>query len=332
MGVDAVKLAMRKMITLVLIFVISFLAWTMYQKYYIRDDLKSPHILVMMKSLDPQMEFWNTVNAGIEVAKKEFDVEPQIVGPKSEYDVSGQIKMLEEALKLKPDAVILVASDYQALVPWAEKIRKKGIPLVIIDSGINSTIQNSFIATDNIAAGRKMGEVLSKLVDPTKRIAIVSHVQGSLTAIQREEGARSGISASLKIEGPFFCNGSQKEAYEITKKLLKEQPDIGGIAGLNEISTLGAAQAIHELGLTGKVKLVGFDSSKSEILWIEKGVIQAVVIQKPFNMGYLGIKTVYQAFKGEKVQAIIDTGSEVITKENMYTVENQKLLFPFVDP
>jgi ribose transport system substrate-binding protein len=310
----------------------SVLAWTMYEKYYIQAGLKQPYILVMMKSIDPQMEFWNTVNAGIEVAKKEFDVELEIVGPKSEYDVSGQISMLEEALKHKPDAVILVASDYEALVPWAEKIRKKGIPLVIIDSGINSTVQNSFIATDNIAAGRKMGETLSKLVDPSKRIAIVSHVQGSSTAIQREKGARSGISASFKIEGPFYSNASQKQAYDITKKLLKEQPDIGGIAGLNEISTLGAAQAIHELGLTGKVKLVGFDSSKSEIIGIEEGVIQAVVTQKPFNMGYLGIKTAYQAMKGENVEPVIDTGSEVITKENMYTVENQKLLFPFVDP
>jgi ribose transport system substrate-binding protein len=328
----AMKLNMRKMITLVLILVISVLAWTMYEKYYIQAGLKPPRILVMMKSLDPQMEFWNTVNAGFEVAKKEFDVELEIVGPISEYDVSGQISKLEDALKHKQDVIVLVASDYEALVPWAEKIRKKGIPLVIIDSGINSTIQNSFIATDNIAAGRKMGEILSKLVDPSKRIAIVSHVQGSLTAIQREEGARSGISPSFKIEGPFFSNASQKQAYEITKKLLKEQPDIGGIAGLNEVSTLGVAQAIHELGLTGKVKLVGFDSSKNEIKWIEEGVIQALVTQKPFNMGYLGIKTAYQAFNGEKVAPIIDTGSEVITKENMYTVENQKLLFPFVDP
>ncbi|WP_243767479.1 substrate-binding domain-containing protein [Paenibacillus agricola] len=293
-----------------------------------------PHFLVMMKSMDPQIEFWKTFEAGIEAARKEFDVRIDMQGTENEFDVGGQIRKLEEALKSKPDAVILVAADYEALVPWAEKIRKQGIPLVIIDSGINSKVANSFIATDNIAAGRKMGDVLSKLVDPSKHIAIVSHVQGSSTAIQREQGARSGLSENFKnsVVGTYFSNGSQERAYEITKKLLSERGDIGGIAGLNEISTLGAAQAIKELGLKGQVKLVGFDSSKNEIKWIEEGVIQAVIIQKPFNMGYLGIKTAIEALRGNKVEPIIDTGSEIINIANMYTSENQKLLFPFSNP
>ncbi|MCU6793591.1 substrate-binding domain-containing protein [Paenibacillus sp. WQ 127069] len=299
-----------------------------------RPGGNQPHILVMMKAIDPKIEFWNTVGAGIEAARKEFDVQVEVQGPDNEFDVEGQIYKLKEALKSKPDAVVLVASDYEALVPWAEKIRKQGIPLIMMDSGINSTAANSFIATDNIAAGRKMGEVLSKLVDPSKQIAIVSHVQGTSTAIQREQGARSGLSEALQksVVGTYFSNGSEDRAYEITKELLIARDDIGGIAGLNEITTVGAARAIKELGLKEQVKLVGFDSSTNEIKWIEEGVIQAVVIQKPFNMGYLGVKTAYEALQGKKVAPIIDTGSEVINKQNIYTIENQKLLFPFSSP
>lgn len=330
---SALKLELKWIVVTIIVMAVAYVGLITDKGYFGRNSSKQPHIIVVLKSIDPRIEFWKIVVDGIGVAAKEFDARVEVKGPQSEFDVSGQIQILEDVIAAKPDAIVLAASDYQSLVPIAQKIRKQGIPLVIIDSGINSEDANSFIATDNLAAGHKIGEMLLKLVEPSKRIAIVSHVQGSSTAIQREQGARTGLSASFssRIEGPYFSNGSQDRAYEITKKLLSENPDIGGIAGLNEISTLGAAQAIKELGLKEQVKLVGFDSSDKEIKLIEEGVIQAVVIQKPFNMGYLGIKTAFQALKGQKVDKKIDTGSQVINHDNMYTVENQKLLFPFVD-
>jgi ribose transport system substrate-binding protein len=332
-GVSALKLGLKWLVVTIIVMASAYVWLITGNGYFEKIGSKQPHIIVVLKSIDPQIEFWKIVGDGIGVAAKEFDAWVEIKGPQNEFDVTGQIQILEDAILAKPDAIILAASDYQAMVPIAEKIRNQHIPLVIIDSGINSEVANSFIATDNIAAGHKMGELLSKLVEPSKRIAIVSHVQGSSTAIQREQGARSGLTAnfSSRLEGSYFSNGSQDRAYEITKKLLSENSDIGGIAGLNEISTLGAAEAIKELGLEEQVKLVGFDSSEKEIKLIEEGVIQAVIIQKPFNMGYLGIKTAFQAIKGQKVDEKIDTGSQVINRDNMYTVENQKLLFPFVD-
>lgn len=330
---SAVKLGNKWIAVTLIVVAAAFILSITYKGYFAKTGAKPLHIIVVLKSIDPNIEFWKIVGNGIDVAAKEFDMQVEVKGPKNEFDVSGQIQILEDCIAAKPDAIVLAAADYQALVPMAQKIRKHGIKLVIIDSGINSEAANSFIATDNIAAGHKMGEMLSKLVDPAKHIVIISHVQGSSTAIQREQGVRSGLSTNFNstLEGPYFSNGSQDRAYEITKKLLSEHPDIGGIAGLNEISTLGAAQAIKELGLKEQVKLVGFDSSMKEIKLIEEGVIQAVVIQKPFNMGYLGIKTAYQVLKGQKVDKKIDTGAQVINQDNMYSVENQKLLFPFVD-
>ena len=332
--VSALRLGIKWIVFSIIMVIAVYVLLINDKGYFMKTSNKTPHIVVVLKTIDLKIEFWKTVRDGIEVARKEFDTQVEIKGPQSEFDVAGQIQILEQAILTKPDAIVLAASDYKAIIPIAEKIRKKGIPLVIIDSGIDSDIANSFIATDNIAAGHKMGEILSKLVDSSKRIAIVSHVQGSSTAILREQGARSGLSSNFSstIEGPYFSNGSLERAYEITKKLLKDQPDIGGIAGLNEISTRGAAQAIKELGLKDQVKLVGFDGSRDEIKLIEEGVIQAVVIQKPFNMGYLGIKTAFQALNGQKVEKIMDTGAQVINRENMYSIENQKLLFPVVDP
>ena len=132
--------------------------------------------------------------------------------------------------------------------------------------------------------------------------------------------------------GTYFSDSSEPKAYQITKDLLTKNPGIKGIVGLNEPSAAGAGDAISELGLQGQVMLVGFDSSVHEIELMEAGVIQATVVQKPFNIGYLGIKTAVQAINGKRIEANIDTGSQLITRDNMYTDVNQKLLFPFINP
>lgn len=294
---------------------------------------QNTRIVIVFKSLDEGMEFWEVVKAGIDVAAKEFGVKVEIVGAKFERDISGQIEVLEKVIEEKPDAVVLAASDYNELVPIAQKVKKAGIKLVTIDSGINSDLPESFIATDNVQAGRKAGEELARIIDKNSEAVVISHVKGSATAIEREKGVREGLAGNFtgKVYDTLFCDNNQEKAYTITKELLMTKPGIKGIACLNETSTIGAAKAIKEMGLSGKVKLVGFDNSIDEIKLIEEGEIQATIVQNPFNMGYRGIEMAVKSLKGQKISKRIDTGSVIVTKNNMYTSENQKLLFPFVD-
>ena len=111
--------------------------------------------------------------------------------------------------------------------------------------------------------------------------------------------------------------------------MLAEYPDMNMIAGLNEYSSVGAAKAVKDMGLADQIRMVGFDSSIEEIQLLEEGIFDAIVIQKAFNMGYLTIEKAILAAKGEPIPEQVDSGSELVTKENMYTEENQKLLFPF---
>lgn len=321
--------------TIAVFIIVSLIVCSIYflnRAIFDKETNKKANILVVVKAIDIHMEFWDSVYAGIDAAAKEFDVKVEVTGSKTEKDIEEQIKILENAIKNKPDAIILAADDYNALVPVAQNIKKTNIKLITLDSGLNSDLPDCFIATDNIEAGRKAGERLSQLLEPNSKIAIISHVEGSATAIEREQGVRRGLSKGISdnIVGVYYSNAEQEKAYEITKKLVAENPDLKGIVGLNESSTVGTAMAINDLGLKGKIKVVGFDSSLSEVNFIEKGTIQATVVQKPFNMGYLCVKTAVQALKGKKVSKKIDTGSELIIKENIYTEENQKLLFPFV--
>ena len=77
--------------------------------------------------------------------------------------------------------------------------------------------------------------------------------------------------------------------------------------------------------------MAGIDSSVEQIQLLEEGVYEALAIQKPFNMGYLGVETAVKLLEGEQVETYINSGSELVTKENMYTEENQKLLFPVAE-
>lgn len=290
-------------------------------------------ITVVTKSTDPSIEFWPVLTDGVKEAAKEFEVEAEVTGARLESDIDGQIALLEEIIAKKPDAVVLAAGDYNRLVPAAEKIHKAGIRLITVDSGIQSDLPASFIATDNRKAGQEAGTHMAGLLTEPSQVAIISFVQGTATQLDRENGVRSVLEGRPGVElvGTFYSDGQVQTAFETALKVLQEHPGLQGLVGLNEVSTLGAGRAIRELGLAGKVKLVGFDSSLEEVKLLEEGVMQATVIQKPFQMGYLSIKTAYDVLRGRKVPGRIDTGSVIITKDNMYNEENQKLLFPFVD-
>ncbi|MFC5529331.1 substrate-binding domain-containing protein [Cohnella yongneupensis] len=293
---------------------------------------KDRPILLVPKTIDGRIDFWQVLGQGALTAAKEFGEEVKTVGTVSESDVDGQIALLERALETRPKAIVLAASDYNRIVPVAKKIIEAGIPLITVDSGLNGGISESFIATDNYEAGKQAGSALMRWTGKDARIAIISVVKVSATAIEREGGARDSLKeagATNVMKETYYSNSSETMAYQIVKKLIAEKPDLQGIVCLNEPTTVGAAKAVKEFASGKGIKMVGFDSSTDEVAFLEDDIIQAIVVQKPFNMGYLAVRTAVSASKGHKVESLIDTGSQVITKQNMYAKENQKLLFPF---
>ncbi|CAM4323898.1 substrate-binding domain-containing protein [Paenibacillus tarimensis] len=290
-------------------------------------------IWFMPKTTAPGTEFWQVMLQGVHTAAAEVGAEIHVAGTAEEADVEGQIALLEQAVREKPRAVILAATDYNRLVPAASKVREAGITLVTVDSGVSEEQAASLIATDNYAAGRKAGRALGSGLMLGDTAVIISFVRGSTTAIEREAGVRDSMTgiSGLRLLQTRYSDSSVEQAYELTRELLEEEPDLKAIAALNEMTVVGSAKAIEEAGLAGTVRLVGFDSSMDEIAYMERGVLDATVVQRPFNMGYLAVRTAAAAAAGERVEPVIDTGSVVITRANMYTEENQKLLFPFIE-
>jgi ribose transport system substrate-binding protein len=290
-----------------------------------------PRITAVLKTIDSNMEFWEVVKNGMRTAATEFAVPLEIFGPWAESDIEGQVRIMETVVKDKPTVIILSATDFTALIPSVQAAHDAGIPVVTLDSGIDSDIPRTFVATNSVEAAEKLGMHLPTLLKPGRSVAIINHVPGATTAIEREEGVRKALEKDGRypILGTWFTNNFEENAYTITQELLKTYPDLGAILAMNEVSTVGAAQALLDAGLGGKIRLLGFDSSLAEIKFIEQGVLDATVVQKPFNMGYLAVRAALDAVENKPLIRFIDTGSELINARNMYLPENQKLLFPF---
>ena len=202
--------------------------------------------------------------------------------------------------------------------------------MVLVDSDMEESMGATLVATNNFEAGKKLGLLLKDALPENPTIGIVSHVKGASTAIEREKGLREGLKKySSRILPPVFCNSNYDKAYEVTKKLISEHPEVNAIAGLNEYSAVGAARAVKDLGMEDQIVMVGFDSSNEEIQLLEAGIFEGIVIQKPFNMGYLSVQKAVEAYHNSAVEPMVDSGSVAVTKANMFTEENQKLLFPF---
>jgi ribose transport system substrate-binding protein len=289
-------------------------------------------VYVVLKTTGPHMEFWQIVRAGIQAAATELNVDPQIVGPQWEKDIDRQIEILAEVIAADPDAILLAASDYNRLVPLAEEAAARGITVVTLDSALNSEVPVSFVATDNVAAGKEAGREIDRLVPPDRAIAVISHIRGVATAIDREDGVREALAHRDPdlVLGPFYSQNDPDLGREIVVNLLAEYPNLGGIVAMNENSTVGAGRALEALGVWNDVALVGFDNSQEEIEFLEDGIVKALVVQRPFNMGFVGISTLVDALRGTRVEPVIYTDAVLVRKDDMFTEENQKLLFPIV--
>ncbi|MDA3811275.1 MAG: substrate-binding domain-containing protein [Spirochaetaceae bacterium] len=287
-------------------------------------------IQVILKSMEGQpMDFWDVVNSGIEEASKEFGVQVEISGPRFEREINRQITIMNRVIETEPPLIILAASDYVRLVDSIKSADNRGIPIITLDSGVDSDVPVSFIATNNIDAGYKAGLEMKRLIETNNRkdIAIVSHIKETATAIDREAGVRRALDTE-NIIGTWFIDVDQEKAYIITLDLLKNE-NLGGIVALNEVAALGVARAIDEQNAQDQVLVVGFDNAVRELAYLEEGIIKATVVQRPYNMGYFVIKTAVEYLQGENVKSFIDTGSILITRDNMFQREYQELLFPF---
>jgi len=291
---------------------------------------KQREVVLIVKNKDG--EFWNTVKMGAEAAAKEFNVKLIFDGATIESDVNAQIELVNKYLAYGTDGLVLAANDYKKLASAVAKADKMGVPVVTIESEVDAPEVRSFIGIDNYEAGRQAALKMKELSDGKGQFIILNFVKGSRNAEQREQGIRDEWkdTPDMQVLESVYCNSDSPSCAQMTKEMLDKYGDIDGILALNAVASIGAAEQLQQMSQDGLVKLVAFDNTPEELEWLQEGVIQATVIQNPFSMGYLGVKTAVEAMNRQSVVKKIDTGTKVIDANNMFWSDNQKMLFPFV--
>jgi ribose transport system substrate-binding protein len=282
--------------------------------------------------------FWKSIHAGALKAASELgNVEILWKSGLKEDDRDSQIKVVEDMVTRRVSGIVLAPLDDVALRPVVVEAARNRIPVAIVDSDLKTDQYVSFIATDNYQGGVEAGERLAELLHGKGRVAMLRYAEGSASTMRREQGF---LDALKKFPGLELVSSNQyggattETAYKASENLLApfRKPDgslgLDGIFACNESTTFGMLRALQDGGWAGKVTYVGFDSSEMLINALKRREIQGLVLQDPFNMGYLGVKSVVASLTGQKVERRIDTGSRVATPENMNDPDVHRLLEP----
>lgn len=287
-------------------------------------------LVYIPKVEDSTNDFWKALILGTKMAAKEYNADIEIKAPTEENDIERQNELLKEAISEEPDAILFSPSSFTESNDLLKEAKEKGIRISFIDSYTEEKVQDLTVATDNLEAGEKLGKFAATLLGPDDQIAIVAHVKGVSTAVEREEGFRKGLGDLAKnIVEVVYCDSQYEKSCKLTQELMEKYPNLKMVAGMNEYSSVGAARAVKAAGAKDRIQVVGVDSSQEAVQLMENGVFKGLVVQKAFKMGYIGVKETILMLRGKSYEKDINSGCELVTPDNMYDSEIEKLLFPF---
>lgn len=279
-------------------------------------------------------DFWKSIHAGAVKASQELGVEIIWTGPEKEDDRQQQIQVVQSFVSRGVDGIVIAPLDNVALARPIETAVGRNIPVVIIDSGLESEAHSSFVATDNKEGGRLGARRLAEVLGNKGKVILLRYAEGSASTENREAGFLEEIAKHGEIEiisSNQYAGATKESALQASQNLLNKFPEVEGIFCPNESSAFGMLRALQNAGKAGQVKFVGFDTSEALVTGLKDGEINGLVSQDPFDMGYLGVKTAVAVIKGESVEANIATRLEMITPDNLNNPDIQELVKPDLD-
>ena len=276
--------------------------------------------------------FWKSVEAGAQKAGAELGVEIIWKGPLKEDDRAQQIGVVQQFVSSGISGIVLAPLDDNALRTPVKSANEHHIPVVIFDSALKGESGKdfvSFIATNNKVGGRLGGEELARLLGGKGKVVLLRVAEGAASTSEREAGFLEAMKAHPGITvlvDNRYGGATVASAQDASMNLIDKVREADGIFCPNESTTQGMLLALRQTGLAGKKLFVGFDTSVPLLGALNKGDIQALVAQNPRKMGYLGVVTLVKHIRGEKVEAVIDTGCVLVTKANQNTPEVQTII------
>jgi len=277
-------------------------------------------------------EFWQSVHAGAIAAMRE-NPGYEIIwnGPASETDYEGQIRIVDSAINQHVDAICLAPIDKKVLVEVVERAAAQNIPVVIFDSPVDTAKFTAQVATDNYAGGALAAVRMGQILNGKGKIAEVAVQPGSASTMAREQGFEDMLKKDypgIKMVDKQYGMADFAQSLKVSENMLTATPDLNGMFASNESSSVGAVRALKE---KSGVKLVGFDASPQLIDALKSGVVDSLVVQDPFQMGYKSMVAAVTKLSGGTPERIQNITPTLVTPENMMTPEIQRKINPDLD-
>jgi ribose transport system substrate-binding protein len=283
-------------------------------------------------------EFWKSIHAGAVKATRDLaqqGTEVAIVwkGPLREDDREQQTQVVEGFISQGVQGIVLAPFDSHALVRPVEEAARAHIPTVVIDSGLQTEQIVSFVATDNRKGGALAADRMAELLHDEGKVLLLRYQEGSASTEAREQGFVERLEQRhpriTLISSNQYAGATRDTAKRASENLLtRHGADVQGVFTPNESSTAGMLLALQDSHRAGKITFVGFDASEAFVEAMRAGQLHGLVVQDPFRMGELGVRTMVDHLRGKPVDKRVDTGATLVTPENMSQPDVQRLLHP----
>lgn len=271
-------------------------------------------VSVVLKALNS--EYWKLVQRGAMDAGKKDGVTVEVMGPSAETDVQKQVTLIQDQITNNVNALVVAPSQPATVLNVLQQASRNKIPVILADTDANYAEKVSFVGTGNSVAGQEGGKYMANKLHKGDKVAIIRGALGDKTHDDRTNGAEKALKAAgIKVVTIQPADSDRAKAMNVMQNILQSNPNIKAVFVTSEDMALGALRAVQSKN--SKVMVVGFDGTSEGLNSIKAGGLDAEVAQDPYKIGYMAVDAAVKAIHGQSVDKRIDSGANVITKENV---------------
>lgn len=287
-------------------------------------DKSKPTVALVFKTLNNP--FFIDMQKGAEEAAEKLEVNLLVQAAEREVDVEKQMQIIENLIQREASVICITPSGSKEIVPAIVKANEAGIPVIIIDTRVDSSVLAesggsfiTFIGSDNKEGGKIAGKYIAKKLGGSGNIAILEGIPGHETGDARLNGFYSAVNdfEELNVVTSQTANWERDQGFNVFQNILQANPNVEAVFACNDMMALGAIEAISAAGKTGEIIVVGFDAIADSRLSILKGEMAGSIAQHPKEMGRAAIEYAWKIINGEAVPKKIPIKIELITKDKL---------------
>jgi len=282
-----------------------------------QEDTRTYKVTLVLKNLVNPM--WLAVKEGAEDAAEKYGVELTVLAPLKADNNEEQIRQVEDAITKQADAIVLIPSDSQGIIPAVEKANQAGIPVINVNTKVGGGQTETFVAVENYDAASKVAKAVAEKLSGEGKIIIIEEKAGAKSAMDLKQGAVDKIETyeNIEIVASQSANWNRAEAMQVTQSLLQAHPDVNAIFASNDEMAMGAVEAVDQAGLTGKIIIAGLDANRDALEAIKEGKMTLTCDKRGFEQGYVGVETAVKVLNNEPIDDRIVIDTTIVDESNV---------------